>query len=148
MSIHSLPALPPLPPDATFDQQMFHASMLMRAAEYEQQERNIAATERSIAATWRLAELHERSIATTGRLADVQARSADAVERTMTEGLPSDQPMVNAILALRDAIAGAGGGRIDHLVRLLSTMTSQRRQNPATAAAAAAAELAAIEARG
>jgi hypothetical protein len=135
MSTDSLPTIPPLPDDAPLDVRLRHAVLLMRVAEYAQRERSNAATE---------------------KLAQVQARSADAVERTMTEGLPSDQPMVAAINGLRDAIAGAGAGaggnasavgKTEQLIALVSTMTSQQRSNPTNAAAAAAAQLAAIQAR-
>jgi len=131
MSTESLPTIPPLPDDAPLDVRLRHADLLMRVAEYAQRERSNAANV---------------------RLAEVQAISAAAVERTMTEGLPSDQPMVTAINGLRDAIAGAGGGasaasKTEQLIALVSTMTSQQRSNPTSAAAAAAAQLAAIQAR-
>lgn len=131
MSTDSLPDIPKPPDDSPLDVRLRHTDLLMRVAEYAQRERSIAATE---------------------KLAEVQARSADAVERTLRDGLPSDQPMITAITELRDAIAGARGsapaaGKTDQLVALVSTMTSQQRKNPASAAAAAAAQLNAIQAQ-
>jgi hypothetical protein len=73
---------PPLPPQPTWDQQA-------QAARFAQSERSIAATT---------------------ALAAAQNRSAAAMERTLADGIPTDQPMVDAINNLRTAIAGAPGG--------------------------------------
>lgn len=134
--------IPALPQGATLDQQMAHHAAQMRLWEAETAVLRFAQAERSIEATTRLAE--------------VQARAAAAAERTLADGIPTDQPMVDAILALRAAIAVAGaspspapgGSDVDRMVALVSTMTSTQRQNPAAAATAAAAQLAAIRGQG
>ena len=132
--------IPALPQGSNHDQQMAHHAAQMRRWEAE-------------VAVLRF-EQAERSIAAHQRLADVQTRTATAMERTLSEGIPTDQPMVDAINALRAAIAAAGGapgqapavGDVDRMVALVSTMTSAQRQNPA--AAAAAAQLAAVRGQG
>ncbi len=139
----TLPTIPPLPQGATHDQQMRHVEAQMRVIEFNRREAHEAA-----------AEARSRAyVEVTQKLADAQARAAAAMERTLTQGIPTDQPMVDAINALREAISVAGGGSSPAptptgdeaaLVALVSTMTSALRQNPAAAAAAAKAQLAAI----
>jgi hypothetical protein len=140
----TLPTIPPLPQGATHDQQMRHFEAQMRVIEFNRREAHEAA-----------AEARSRAyVEVTQKLADAQGRAAAAMERTLADGIPTDQPMVDAINALREAIAGAAQppeapaptpvGDEPALVALVSTMTSNQRLNPAAAASAAKAQLAAI----
>jgi hypothetical protein len=137
------PTIPPLPtqPTPTLDQQLAWLSLKFREAEFLQRVTLNADAERR----------NEAAVNAHNRLAAAQERAATAMERTLTQGIPTDQPMVDAINALRDAIAGSAASPAPPhaadevaLIALVSTMTSTQRQNPATAAAAAKAQLAAI----
>lgn len=159
------PTIPTLPtqPAPTLDWQLQHAALHWRAFEHAQRERHEAAwaarhtadmAQRATAETRADQRLAEQVRITTA-LATAYNRAAAAMEYVNTNGIPTDQPMADAINALREVIAslvqpgvpGAAPGAVsglDALVTLVSTMTSAERRNPAAAAAAARAQLAAI----
>lgn len=92
--------IPPLPtqPPPSLDQQLAHAALQMRVAEFAQRDRHNRET----------AERHVQWLEATNKLAAAHDRAAAAMERTLDDGVPTDQPMVDAIDRLIGAINAHG----------------------------------------
>lgn len=82
-----IPQLPEQPP-ATLDQRLTHASLMMRVAEYAQQDRMIEAIHQQIEAV---------------------KRATEQQKRMLDEGLPPDTSLIQAVDRVVAAI-NAGGG--------------------------------------
>lgn len=93
MSLPDIPALPQQPAP-TLAERLHHAALLMHRADLEMRERHNTAAEQRNAAL----------VAAHGRLAAAQERAATVGERTLDEGIPTDQPMVDAVNGLRAAL--------------------------------------------
>lgn len=106
----TLPTIPPLPvqPAPTLDQQLTHAGLLLRVAEYQQRERSIAATQALETAQKRMVAAQEATILEIRRSGDLMERylngegSAPSAPPASAEGLTAGD--VQIVKGLAEAI--------------------------------------------